>query len=373
MHKRKEIVSRFFDKGHLLTPEALDFLAESKDYEKILDASILVDKAIIEKDDFAAFETKNDSVRIIKNLLEKPSELTPDIFNSFLISKFEKMKALFMERTDKSFLSLDKIDNQRQEVYVIGMVRDVSREDGKMVVEIEDRTRSLKAVFTEPVPRTLPEEDDVVCIGGIGAKEVIFGKEIIYPDVPLREPSKGIGRICAISDLHLNEAPADRLVKFFDWLGKQDIKYLFIAGDTADYQRLAAMVKEHIPDKTVFIIPGNMDDANYPGLPMKPDGGIICLSNPSMVEINGIKVLLIHRFDQSFLKKRYLGRSSVILKEDYLVLDVIPDIVIYGHTHEPSVSNYKSITIANPGSLLAEFRPVVINLETREYQQLAFD
>lgn len=372
MHIRKEIVERFFEKGHLLTPDALEFLAGAKNYEKLLDASCLIDKTIIEKDDFAAFEAKNDSLRILQNMPEKPSELTPELFNSFIVSKFEKMKKIFMERTDKDFISLDKMDNQRSEVHVISMIREIMREEGKMTLEIEDRTKTMKAVFNNYSPKIPIEEDDVVSIGGIGAKEVLFGKEIIYPDVPIREPAKGRGKICVISDLHLNEAPADRLVKFISWFSKEDIKYLFIAGDTCDAKKISAIVKESLPEKTVFMIPGNSDDPSYPALPMEAEG-IVCLSNPSMVEINGIKILVMHDFDQNYLKKRYLGKSKIILKEDYLVLSDIPDIVLCGHTHEPSVSNYKSITIANPGSLLADFKPTVINLETREYQQIGFD
>lgn len=372
MHIRKEIVQRFFEKGHLLTPEALEFLAGAKNYDKLLDASVLIDKPIIDKDDFAAFETKSDSLRILQNLSEKPSELTPELFNSFIVSKFEKMKKIFMERTDKDFISLDKMDNQRSEVHVISMIREIVREEGKMTLEIEDRTRSIKAVFSNYHPKVMVEEEDVVSIGGIGAKEVIFGKEIIYPDVPIREPAKGRGKLCVISDLHLNEAPMDRLMKFIAWFSKEDIKYLFIAGDVGDAKKMSELARERLPEKTVFMIPGNTDDPSYPSLPMYSEG-IVCLSNPSMVEINGIKILVIHDFDQNYLKKRYLGKSKVVLKEDYLVLSEIPDIVLCGHTHEPSVTNYKSITITNPGSLLADFKPIVINLETREYQQVGFD
>lgn len=373
MQIRKEIVDKFFERGHLLTPDALEFIRDSKNYQKLVEASSLFDKLIIEKEDFETFETKTDSIKVVMNLSEKPSELTPELFNSFLVSKFEKMKTLFMERTDKNFISLDKIDNYRNEVFVIGMIKEIVTDESGITLEIEDRTKSIKAIFNNYAPKTSLDEEDVIGIRGIGSKEVIFGKEIIYPDVPLREPTKGTGRICVISDLHLDEAPKDRLVSFLKWIAKEDIKYLFVAGDTRDLKMLSEMVNEHAPEKTVFVIPGNMDDSSYPALPMEPAGNLICLSNPSMVEINGIKVLAAHKFDQVYLKKRYLGKTSVILKEDYLVLNEIPDIVVCGHTHEPSVSNYKSITIANPGSLLADFKPTIINLETREYQQTGFD
>ena len=73
------------------------------------------------------------------------------------------------------------------------------------------------------------------------------------------------------------------------------------------------------------------------------------------------------------LKKRYLGESKTILPEDYLVLDVVPDIVLHGHTKNPEVSNYKSVTIINAGSPLTDFRPIVIDLPTREVEQINID
>ena len=125
----------------------------------------------------------------------------------------------------------------------------------------------------------------------------------------------------------------------------------------------------------IFLIPGEVDSKTYPSLPIElgKNDNLISLSNPSMIEINNVKILLIHKFDISMLKKRYLGKPQLILDEDLLVCDEVPDIIAYGHTHQPEIMNYKSITIASAGSLLADFMPVIIDLETREYIQMRFD
>lgn len=370
---RKEIVEKFFERGYLLSPEALEFLAASKNYEKMLSAVEGSDRIVVDKADFMNF-TQPESIKIVKNLNTKPSELSPELFNKFLLSKFDKMKGIFLERTDKDFISLDKMDNTRQEVCAIGMAREIRTEESKLTIEIEDITKSVPAVFTNYQPKLAVEEDDVIAVCGTGSKEVIFGKEIIYPDVPLREPNKGTGKICIISDLHMDEAPLGRLINFLKWFEKEEIKYLLVAGDTRDIRKFSEMVLQYIPSKTVFLIPGNMDDSSYPAMPLdtKSDS-IISLANPSIVDINGIKILLCHDFNIKYLKKRYLGKSKLVLESDYLVLDQIPDIVACGHTHEPEIMNYKSITIANPGSLLADFQPVLIDLATREYKQLRFE
>ncbi len=373
MHLRKEIVGKFFERGYILTPEALEFLAGSKNYEKMLSAVEGADKTVIDKEDFMNF-SQPESVRIVKNLTSMPAELTPELFNRFLLSKLDGMKKIFLERTDKNFMSLDKLDNSRQEVFVIGMVREIVTEEGKMTIEIEDITRALPVVFTNYQPKIDVEEDDVVAVGGTGSKEMIFGKEILYPDVPLREPAKGTGKICIISDLHMDEAPLGRLTSFLKWIEKEDIKYLLVAGDTTDLKKFSEIVLQYAPSKTIFLIPGNIESSSYPALPLdiKSDH-IISLSNPSMININGINILLCHDFDIKYLKKRYLGKSKLVFENDYLALDEIPDIVACGHTHEPLVSNYKSITIANPGSLLADFKPVLIDLATRDARQLSFE
>jgi putative phosphoesterase len=258
---------------------------------------------------------------------------------------------------------------------VIGLVREVKKEGDKTTIELEDMTRSMPVVFNDYHPKIQIEEDDVIAVGGTGTKEMIFGKEIIFPDVPIREPTRGDGKMCIISDLHLDEAPVGRLVSFLKWFGQEkDVKYLVVAGDITVMQKFSDLVKMHASDKTVFIIPGNCDSNSYPSFPIdSKNDSIISLSNPSIIEINGIKILIIHSFDQNFLKKRYLGKSGVVFDKDYLAIDVIPDIVACGHTHEPYVSNYKSITIANPGSLLADFKPVLIDLSTREAKQLSFE
>jgi DNA polymerase II small subunit/DNA polymerase delta subunit B len=98
---------------------------------------------------------------------------------------------------------------------------------------------------------------------------------------------------------------------------------------------------------------------------------IIGLSNPSVVEINGINILLTHNFSVSMLKKRYLGKPKRITEEDYLTIDEVPDIVLFNHHQDAQVTNYKSITIVNPGSLLAGTNVTVIDLATREVQQLS--
>jgi len=358
MTDKKFIVAQFLQKGKLLTPEALEYIYSRGDMA-IDSEGILIS---LEK-----LENVADSVKILKNLAQKPKEIRTEDFIRFYSSKYERMKNIILNRLQKDFISLNRLDASRNEVFVLGIVKDLKEKDGKKIVELEDLTTSVAIVFDE----INVELDDVIAVRAISAGKILYGKELVYPDIPIRSPTKGKGKACFVSDLHLEQAPRQDIENFFKWFSSLGIKYLFIAGDTGEKNILDGIVKEYCSDKKIFIIPGEVDsDKEYPQLAEDfSSSNIISLSNPAMVEINGIKILIIHRFGMNMLKTRYLGKSKVILPDDYLALEEVPDIVHCGSTHEPFVTNYKSVTIVNSGSPLSEFRPVIVDFATRDVEQ----
>jgi DNA polymerase II small subunit len=361
---RRQIVESFLQKGKLLTPEALDFLevhdiatSLGKEYDDIL----LNEKTI-------SAQAEN-TIKIIKNLTFVPKEITKNDFVNFYSSKYEKMRQIITERIKKDFVSLNKIDSFRNEIFVIGMIREITEKEDKTNMLIEDLTASKPILFGTKIEGI--ELDDIVVVKAISGGNVLFGKDIYFPDIPIRSPVTGKGKVCFISDLHLDEVPKKDAEIFFQWFENQNIKYLFVCGDTKDKKLFEEFVSQYCRDKKIFIIPGHRDIKHYPTLAEPYENeNIISLSNPSLVELNGLKILLMHHGCIDVLKKRYLGKSEQILKEDYLILDVVPDIVHVGHSHDPQVTNYKSVTIVNSGSLLTTFKPVVIDFATREAEQI---
>ncbi len=358
--QKDEIVRRFLEKGKLLSPDALAFLENTEFSNDAYGNSIVIEKP--------KFKKESEAYRIIKNLTEKPSEVGTGDFMRFFISKYEKMKAIIAERVQQDFVSLNKTDNFRSEIHVIGLVKEIKHQD-KWIIELEDMTGAMTVVFED---QPAVELDDVIAVRAISAGRVLYGKKIIYPDIPLRQPTTGSGTACFVSDLHLNETARSDQERFFSWFEGRNIPYLFIAGDIGDNNVLETMIDKYCKDKTVFAIPGNVDtDKDYPQLPEKFNNkNIVSLSNPAMVEINGVKILLVHEGSIEMLKKRYLGKSKLILPEDFLALEEVPDIVHCGHSHGPHVMNYKSVTMLNSGSLLGDFKPVVVDFETRNAEQI---
>ncbi len=367
---KEEIVQKFLVGGKLLTPGALELLAKEEAMNVESNENLVITEHDIASPKKSGTE-KSNRFRVVKNLAGKKQEVTTDDFARFYRSRFEKIKNIIIDKMQKPFTSLNKLSNYRDEVYVVGIIRDIKEKDGKKIVELEDAKAAVYIIFDK---ETLDAElDDVVAVQAISSRNLLFGKQIIYPDVPLRGPTTGFGKACFVGGLNINEAPRADVEKFFSWFEEQNIQYLFCAGDVGDLYEFERLVEKHCHSKTVFFIPGGKDTKEeYPQLPVRFNTDkIVSLSNPSMVEVNGVNVLLIHKFAIDMLKKRYLGKTSVILDEDYLVLEGIPDIVCFGHSDKPHIANYKSISIVNSGSMLADFRPIVIDLETREAQQMA--
>jgi len=364
--KIKKIVEFFIQKNKLITPELLEFLLTTKNYEKIMSELSERENFILTKNDLTSFETKKDKIKILLNITERPSEVSVEDFVKFYQDKYNRIKNIITQRFDYNFISLDKIPNNETS-FIIVMIHEVKKEADRTTLVVEDLTKKEEVIFLRPVDVDI---DDVVIITCRKQGNVIYGERIEYPGIPLRQPTKGYGKVCIISDLHLDEAPLGEFEKFVKKFSNSDIKYLIVAGDIGDCEKFKKMISD-LEDKIIFVIPGNKDCSDYPALPLKIDlDNVVSLSNPSMIEINGIKFLLIHKFTVEMLEKRYLNigdKTRFIFEKDYLVLEHVPDVVAFGHTHAPNVMNYKSITLVNPGSLLSEFKPVVLDLSTREY------
>ncbi len=357
----KEAVEAFFSRGKLLTPDALRYL-ESRNAGDFLEGAY---NTLIDIEDLLARE---DKIRIITNITKKKTEITTGDMVKFYNSKYDKMKNIILTRLQKNFVSINKLESQKGEVFILGIVREIKENDGIRSAEIEDSTGSVTAVFEKGEQDDL-EIDDVAAIQGTPSGKALLAKSVFFPDVPLREPNKSVGKACFISGLNLDEAPKQDLEKFLKWFeGQENIRYLFITGRIGDADALEGMIDTYCRNKKVMICASSGGD--LPDLPidMKTKAAIP-LSNPSMIEINGIKILLFDKFQTKMLKKRHLSNIKPFIDEDAMALEELPDIV-HCAGDAASVSNYKSVTVINSGSLLTDFRPVIADFSTRECQLL---
>jgi DNA polymerase II small subunit len=238
-------------------------------------------------------------------------------------------------------------------------------------------------------------------------------KDIIFPDIPEHVSSKSgtESYVALISDLHVGSKyfMEKEFNDFLGWLSSDDdfvrkIKFVCIAGDIVDgigvypnqdrelidininsQMSYAAALLQKIPKRMhVFLIPGNHD----PGRRALPQSALTNLrdfqqlenfsiiGNPSLVELNKVKLLLFHGQSlddviatvpglsyskpveamKILLRSRHLspiyGNRTPIApeSEDMLVIDDVPDVFHAGHVHTTQVGRYKGTLIVNSGA-----------------------
>jgi DNA polymerase II small subunit len=241
-------------------------------------------------------------------------------------------------------------------------------------------------------------------------------KNLVSPDIPdhLSNRSKSESYAVLISDLHVGSKyfMEAQFIRFLNWLSSDNdenvakIKFLCIGGDLIDgigifpnqdneildmnigkqmsrAADLLAKIPKHI---RVFVIPGNHDPGRralpQPSLPKKDSDRLysfenfIMLGNPSLIELDGVKVLMFHGQSlddiiattpglsyskpaeamKILLKARHLspiyGQRSPIApeEEDLMVITEIPDVFHAGHVHVIDVQNYRGTLMVNSGA-----------------------
>ena len=245
-------------------------------------------------------------------------------------------------------------------------------------------------------------------------------RNLVSPDIPDHLPnrSKSESYVVLISDLHVGSKYflEAEFLRFLNWLSSTDdeivnrIKFVCIGGDLIDgigifpnqdkeliemdtskqmnhVVDLLAKIPQHIK---VFIIPGNHDPGRralpQPTLPRKHSDKLYSsenftmLGNPSLVELNGVKILMYHgqglddiiattpglsyskpaEAMKILLKARHLspiyGERTPIGPEleDMMVITEVPDILHSGHVHSIDVQNYRGTLIVNSGAWQAQ-------------------
>jgi DNA polymerase II small subunit len=249
-----------------------------------------------------------------------------------------------------------------------------------------------------------------------GKSQSLVIKNIISPDIPDHLPNraKSESYVVLISDLHVGSKyfMEATFMKFLNWISSSDdevvrrIKFLCIGGDLIDgigifpnqdkellelninnqmshVIDLLSRIPKHI---NVFVIPGNHDPGRralpQPSIPRQNSEKLYTfqnftmLGNPSLIELNGVKILMYHGQslddiigtipDLSYakpadamkvlLKARHLspiyGERTPIApeQEDHMVITEVPDIFHSGHIHVLDAQNYRGTLIVNSGT-----------------------
>ncbi|WP_292466613.1 DNA-directed DNA polymerase II small subunit [Methanolobus sp.] len=313
------------------------------------------------------------------------------------------------------------------EISIIGMISEIkSTTNGHKIVEVEDPTGSF-SILIRMADKELFEQashfvlDEVVGFTGTLTNDakLMIAQKITLPDLPnvTIKRSGSFGKAILTSDIHIGsstflEEPWERFLDFLNGDTDNDalaaiakeVRYLLVAGDLVDgvgiypgqehelsildvydQYKKAAEYFSRIPSHIQIIIsPGNHDAVRQaepqPKLPeiIRADfpDNVTFVGNPSVVDLDGVKVMLYHgrsiddlvasvpgvsyadptKAMVEMMKFRHLSpiygsRVSIAPeKKDYFVIGNVPDILHCGHVHTVGVEWYKNVLLINSGT-----------------------
>ena len=347
---------------------------------------------------------------------------------SYFKSRYEKLSNILQKRPElKTYTKIADIEEDQTDLILIVMVREIrSSKNGHKIIEVEDDTGNMSILFSQKNEELFAEAEKLVrdeVVGIVARKSndrnFAFGQQIIYPGV-LRVPEKQMDfGIVFLSDVHIGSLTflEDAFNRFIDWINceygdedqrrvAEDVKYLIIGGDIVDgigvypnqdkelaikditeqYNEAARFLGNIRSDIKIIIAPGNHDASRVaepqPAVPKEYAKALYELdnvefiSNPGIVSLDGINVLIYHgrSFDdlvmavkdfsherndvlmEELLKKRHLapiyGERTPLASEleDYLVIDEVPDVFHTGHVHINTYKKFNGIHLINSGT-----------------------
>lgn len=423
------------NKGFQIHPDAFKIL-ENVDVRKL---EKIIKEIVREKSRQKLFQINQDDLETYLGIKDDPtlqseikvlSDPTNKIttgegvkgYNALFSSRFNKLKRIVSDRPESRMLkSIASVKTTKSEegMYVCGLVttRNVERNITKLV--LEDPSGSFEGIiFDNELQKTagaLLIDQFVMVRVSLGKNSGFIIKDIILPDIPDQAINKSESEAYAVflSDLHIGSKyfMEDELIEFVSWLSSPDsvarkIRFVLIGGDVIDgvgiypnqdkelvCQTIEEQLKktEELIDKIpknikIIIMPGNHDPGRralpQPAIPKKYNSSlwerenVFMVGNPTVVSLNGVKVMMFHgqsiddivkttpglSYDKPtnvmrhLLRARHLspiyGSQTPIAPEmqDLLVIEDVPDIFHVGHVHRAELDMYKGILLVNSGS-----------------------
>ena len=429
-------VSYALNKGFQIHPDALEILHKinvselSQIIKDVVKEKTKQKKFLINEEDFEIYlGIKDDEEHQVEfEILSDPTEKITSAegvegYGALFTSRFAKLKQIMSERPEskkvREIVSVKSITKTDDELFVWGLISDRKSNRNITKITLEDPTGSMEVVVFEGDLKDTADTllmDQFVMLRIIPAKNGgFFAKEILLPDIPEHTTNRSKTETYAVflSDLHVGSKyfMEQELEDFINWVSSADpiarkIRFIIIGGDliegvgvfpnqdktlnqftTESQLQKSFEVLDKIPKHIkVFLISGNHDAGRkalpQPAIPKMYNSELwdrenfFMLGNPSMVSLNGVKVLMYHgqsiddvvrttpgvSYDKPaavmrhFLKARHLspiyGSRTPIAPEteDMMVIDDVPDIFHSGHVHFVGLDMYKGVLIINSGA-----------------------
>lgn len=349
--------------------------------------------------------------------------------SSYFKSRYHKLRELLSYKRElKDSRPIKEATTLEDVVRIVGMVSDIrNTKNNHKLIELEDETGSATVLVHNENHEVFQQAEKVVkdeVIGVVGSRKgtLIMASELINPGLPRIDDKPMDFATVFLSDIHIGSSTflADAFDRFIHWINgdfgdetqreiANNVKYIVVAGDIVDgigvyphqdkeltikdiheqYEEAARLFGD-ISHVKIIVAPGNHDACRLaepqPAIPEDYAKGLYDLknlefvSNPSMVSLDGIKVLIYHgrSFDdmamtvkgmshqqsdlimKELLEKRHLapiyGERTPLASEieDHLVIEEIPDVLHTGHVHINSYKRYKGVHLINSGTFQSQ-------------------
>ena len=429
-------VSYALNKGFQIHPDALEILhrIDVKELSQII-KDVVKEKTkqkqfLINEEDFEIYlGIKDDEEHQVEfEILSDPTEKITSAegvegYGALFASRFNKLRQIMLDRPEskkvKDIESVKSVTKNDDELYVWGLVTDRKSDRNITKITVEDPTSTMEIVVFEG---DLKDAADTLLMDQFAMFKIVpaknggfFAKDIILPDIAEHTTNRSKTETYAVflSDLHVGSKffMEEELSAFIKWISSADpiarkIRFVVIGGDlidgvgvfpgqdkvldqltTEDQLQKTFEVLDKIPKHIkVFLISGNHDAGRkalpQPAIPKMYNSELwdrenfFMLGNPSMVSLNGVKVLMYHgqsiddvvrttpgvSYDKPaavmrhFLRARHMspiyGSRTPIAPEteDMMVIDDVPDIFHSGHVHFVGLDMYKGVLIVNSGA-----------------------
>ncbi len=422
-------------KGFQIHPNALKILEniDVKELKRII-KEVVKEKTrqkqfLIEQDDLeTVLGIKEDqSIENEHRVLFDPSSKVTSAegvsgFNALFSNRFSKLKRIISIRPESKMLkSIASViaAKSNNDMYICGLVSERNSERNVTKLILDDASGSLETiVFDKDLQKTANQlliDQFVMLKVRMGKNGGFIARDVIVPDIPDHFSNRSETEAYAVflSDLHVGskyfmKEEFDNLVY---WLSSPDpiarkVRFVILGGDVVDgigiypnqdkelecptieeqLERLEEILSKIPKNIKVFIIPGNHDPGRralpQPSFPEKYNQSLrkhenfFLVGNPSLVSLNGVKVLMYHgqsiddivkttpglsyddptKVMRQLLKSRHLspiyGSQTPIAPEveDMMVIDEIPDIFHVGHVHVVGFDMYRGVLLINSGT-----------------------
>mgnify|MGYP002525101337 FL=1 len=341
------------NKGFQIHPDAFKIL-ENVDVKKL---EKIIKEIVREKTKQKLFQINQDDLETYLGIKED-SDLQSEIkvlsdptlkitsgegvkgYNALFSSRFNKLKRIISDRPESRMLkSLASIKSAKFEddLFVCGLVTEKKSERNITKLMLEDPSGSFEGIiFDDDLQKTVDTlllDQFIMIRVGMGKNSGFIIKDIIFPDIPEQAVNKSESEAYAVflSDLHIGSKyfMEEEFSDFVAWLSSPDpvarkIRFVLIGGDILDgvgiypnqnkelvCQTIEEQLKkaEGLIDKIpknikIIIMPGNHDPGRralpQPAIPKKYNSSlwerenVIMIGNPSMISLNGVKVLMFH-------------------------------------------------------------------------------